>query len=73
MLGSAPAVMLGVTGGKRSEGTYQAQHEIKSDRLQLFSLEKQNGRDLADFLSYVLYRAQELSTVAPAAGLWKPS
>lgn len=49
MLGSAPAVVLGVTGEERSEGTYQAQHEIESDRLQLFSLEKQNGRDLADF------------------------
>lgn len=49
MLGSAPAVVLGVTGEERSERTYQAQHEIKSDRLQLFSLEEQNGRDLAGF------------------------
>lgn len=42
--------MLGTTGEKRSRGTYQVQHEVKTDRLELFDLERQNGRYLADFL-----------------------
>jgi len=53
-------------GEKWFYGTYQAQHEIKSDGLELFSLEKQNGRYLIDFLSYTPCRAPELSTITPA-------
>jgi len=37
-------------GEKWFYGTYQAQHEIKSDGLELFSLGKQNGKYLIDFL-----------------------
>lgn len=53
-------------GEKWFYGTYQAQHEIKSDGLELFSLGKQNGKYLIDFLSYTPCRALELSTTASA-------
>lgn len=66
MLGSDPAMLLGGTGEKWSYGTYQAQHEIKSDGLELFSLRKQNGRYLIDFLSCTLCRALGLSATASA-------
>lgn len=49
-----------------SRGTYQVQHDVKSDRLELFDLEKQKGRHLADFLRYPQCRAQKLSPVALA-------
>lgn len=55
---------LSTTGEKRSQGTYQVQHDVKSDCLELFDLEKQKGRYLADFLRYIQCRAHKLSPVA---------
>lgn len=50
--------MLGITGLKCSQGTYQAQHKVKSDCLELLDLQKQKGRCLSDFLGYIQCRAQ---------------
>lgn len=55
-----------MSGEKRPLGTYQVQHEVKSDCLELFNLQKQKGRGLAGSLRHIQCRAL-LSPVVLAA------